>query len=136
MRQITAVAENPDDGSLWVIGFDAPTFDDFDFFFDDDPLFTTPMLDSFFSVGIWALGHLSRDLRDIGAGSDSESVRQATALFHRVMPDLESFNFSIQAAHGLAFSASDVWLPLIYGGGYVTILLISAIALFERRDLR
>jgi ABC-type transport system involved in multi-copper enzyme maturation permease subunit len=98
--------------------------------------FTTPILASFFSVGIWVLGHLSRDLRDIGASSDSESVRQATALFHRAMPDLESFNFSIQAAHGLAFAASDVWLPLVYGAGYVAILLIGAIGIFERRDLR
>lgn len=98
--------------------------------------FTTPMLASFFSAGIWMAGHLTRDLRDIGASSVSESVKQATAIFHRLMPDLESFNFSIQAAHGLAFTASDVWLPLVYGAGYVAILLVSAIAVFERRDLR
>jgi ABC-type transport system involved in multi-copper enzyme maturation permease subunit len=98
--------------------------------------FTTPMLASFFSAGIWMVGHLTRDLRDIGASSLSESVKQATAIFHRLMPDLESFNFSLQAAHGLAFAASDVWLPLVYGAGYVAILLVSAIAVFERRDLR
>jgi len=98
--------------------------------------FTTPMLASFFSVGIWALGHSTRELRDIGASSESVSIQQATALFHRVMPDLESFNFSIQAAHGLAFAASDVWLPVAYGLGYVGILLVAAVAIFERRDLR
>jgi ABC-type transport system involved in multi-copper enzyme maturation permease subunit len=98
--------------------------------------FTTPMLASFYSVGIWMVGHLTRDLRDIGARSVSESVQQATAVFHRVMPDLDSFNFSVQAAHGLAFTASDVWLPLVYGAGYVAILLVSAIAIFERRDFR
>jgi ABC-type transport system involved in multi-copper enzyme maturation permease subunit len=98
--------------------------------------FTTPMLASFFSAAIWMVGHLTRDLRDIGANSVSESVKQATAIVHRLMPDLESFNFSVQAAHGLAFTASDVWLPLVYGTGYVAILLVSAIAVFERRDLR
>jgi len=98
--------------------------------------FTTPLLASFFSVGIWAVGHLSRDLRDIGVSSDSESIRDATAIFHRVLPDLESFNFSIEATHGLAFGASDVWLPFLYGAGYVAILLISAVAIFERRDFR
>jgi len=98
--------------------------------------FTTPMLASFFSVGIWMLGHMSRDLRDIGASSPSESLQNATALFHRVVPDLESFNFSVEAAHGLAFGTSDVLLPLAYGIGYIAILLVSAIALFERRDLR
>jgi len=98
--------------------------------------FTTPMLASFFSVGIWTVGHLTRDLRDIGASSDSGSIQGATAIFHRVMPDLESFNFSVEAAHGLAFGASDVWLPLVYGAGYVAIVLISAVAIFERRDFR
>jgi ABC-type transport system involved in multi-copper enzyme maturation permease subunit len=98
--------------------------------------FTTPMLASFFSVGIWVLGHSTRDLRDLGAVSESESIRQATALFHRILPDLESFNFSIEAAHGLPFGASDVWLPVVYGLGYVGILLVSAVFVFDRRDLR
>ena len=44
IRQITSVAENPKGGSLWVLGFDAPTFNDDDTFNDNDPLFTTPML--------------------------------------------------------------------------------------------
>jgi ABC-type transport system involved in multi-copper enzyme maturation permease subunit len=98
--------------------------------------FTTPMLASFFSVGIWVLGHSTRDLRDIGATSDAESVRHTTALFHRILPDLESFNFSIEAAHGLPFGASDVWLPVAYGLGYIGIVLVSAVVVFDRRDLR
>lgn len=98
--------------------------------------FTTPMLASFFSVGIWVVGHLTRDLRDIGASSSTESVRQATHFFHRVMPDLETFNFSVGAARGLAFGAADFWLPLVYGLGYISMLLVLAIVVFDRRDFR
>jgi ABC-type transport system involved in multi-copper enzyme maturation permease subunit len=98
--------------------------------------FTTPMLASFFSSGVWLVGNLTRDLRDIGAGSDLESVRQATALLHRLLPDLESFDLSIEAAHGLALAPSDLWLPLLYGAGYATVVLVAAVALFERRDFR
>jgi ABC-type transport system involved in multi-copper enzyme maturation permease subunit len=98
--------------------------------------FTTPMLASFFSAGIWFVGHLTRNLRDIGANSELESVQHFTALLHRVLPDLESFNLTIEAAHQLPVSASDVWLPLLYGAGYVAILLVSSVALFERRDFR
>ena len=98
--------------------------------------FTTPMLASFFSGGLWFVGHLTRDLRDLGAASDLESVQRLTALLHRMLPDLESFNLSIEAAHGLPVVASDVWLPLLYGGGYVAILLVAATALFGRRDFR
>ena len=98
--------------------------------------FTTPLLASFFSCGIWIAGQLSRDLRDHGANSSSALVREATAWMHRILPDLESFNLSIQAAHGLPIAASDIWLPALYGAGYVAIILASATLIFERRDFR
>jgi ABC-type transport system involved in multi-copper enzyme maturation permease subunit len=98
--------------------------------------FTTPMLASFFSAGLWAVGHLTRELRDLGSRSELGAVRGATALLHRALPDLASFDLSVEAAHGLPIAASDVWLPLLYGAGYVAILLWCAIAIFERRDFR
>ena len=98
--------------------------------------FTTPMLASFFSGGLWFVGHMTRDLRDLGAASDLESVQRLTALLHRTLPDLESFNLSVEAAHGLPVVLSDVGLPLLYGAGYVAILLVAATALFGRRDFR
>ena len=98
--------------------------------------FSTPMLAAFFSSGLWLVGNLTRDLRDIGAGSELESVRTATVWLHRLLPDLESFNLSVEATHGLPISASDVWLPLVYAAGYIAIVLVGAVAVFERRDLR
>lgn len=98
--------------------------------------FTTPMLAAFFSTGLWFVGHLTRDLRDLGAAADLESVRRVTALLHRVLPDLESFNLTTQAAHGLPVAAGDVWLPVVYGVGWAMILLVLAVGLFERRDFR
>jgi ABC-type transport system involved in multi-copper enzyme maturation permease subunit len=98
--------------------------------------FTTPMLASFFTGGFWIVGNLTRNLRDLGAGSDLGAVRHLTALLHRVLPDLASFNLSLEAAHGLAITASDVWLPLCYGSGYVAIVLVCAVTVFERRDFR
>ena len=98
--------------------------------------FTTPLLASFFSCGIWLAGHLTRDLRDHGANSSNVLVREGTAWMHRVLPDLESFNLSIEAAHQLPIAASDIWFPALYGAGYVAIILASATLIFERRDFR
>ena len=98
--------------------------------------FTTPMLAALFTTGAWAIGQLTRDLRDIGANSDVPAVRDATALLHRILPDLESFNLSIQAAHQLPVPAADVVLPLLYGLGYAAIVLVGATFVFERRDFR
>ena len=96
--------------------------------------FTTPLLASFFSCGLWFAGHLTRDLRDHGANSSSALVREGTAWMHRILPDLESFNLSIEASHQLPVAASDIWFPALYGAGYVAIILASAAMIFGRRD--
>ncbi len=98
--------------------------------------FTTPMLAAFYTTGVYVVGHLTRDLRDLGANSSVESVQQLTAFLYRVLPDLESFNLTIHAVHGLPISASDLWLPLFYAGGYITLVLMLAMVIFERRDFR
>jgi ABC-type transport system involved in multi-copper enzyme maturation permease subunit len=98
--------------------------------------FTTPMLASFFSGGLWVVGNLTRDLRDIGAQSPVESVQTLTRTLHRVLPDLDAFNLSVEAAHGLPIMASDVWLAIAYGAGYSAVVLVAAVSLFERRDFR
>lgn len=98
--------------------------------------FTTPMLASYFSVGVWCVGHLTRNLRDLGATSDFGLVKSGTVFLHRTFPDLENFNLSLQAAHGLPVAASDVFLPMVYGAGYIVILLVVATSIFERRDFR
>ena len=98
--------------------------------------FTTPLLASLFAGGVWIAGNLTRNLREIGSDSGIEIVRQVTALLHRLLPDLASFNLSIEAAHGLPLAASDVWLPMLYGAAYVTLVLVFAVSIFERRDFK
>jgi ABC-type transport system involved in multi-copper enzyme maturation permease subunit len=98
--------------------------------------FTTPLLASLFSCGLFLAGHLSRDLRALGAQADQGWVRDVTAVLYRVLPDLQGFDLGIQAVHGLPIAASDVWLPLAYGVGYTGLLLLGAVAIFERRDFR
>ncbi len=98
--------------------------------------FTTPMLASFFTGGLWMVGNLTRSLRDLGAQSDIESMRVATAWLFRLLPDLKGFNLGIEAVHGLPVAASDVWLPLVYGAAYAAVVLVGAVAVFQRRDLR
>lgn len=98
--------------------------------------FTTPTLASLFGAGFYLVGHLTRDLRELGAQSGSLAAEQATALLHRVLPDLEAFNLSIEAVHGLPIPATDVWQPLLYGAFYCASLLLIASLVFERRDFR
>ena len=98
--------------------------------------FTTPMLSALFAGGFWLVGNLTRDLREIGSGSELAAVREVTAWLYRLLPDLASFDLTLEAAHGLPITAADVWLPLLYGVCYAAVVLVLAVAIFERRDFR
>ena len=98
--------------------------------------FTTPMLASLFTAGFYLVGHLTRDLRDIGGQSDVPMVQNLSALLHRVFPDLEAFNLTTQAIHGLDISLGQVLWPLLYGIAYMAMLLSFACVVFQRRDFR
>jgi ABC-type transport system involved in multi-copper enzyme maturation permease subunit len=98
--------------------------------------FTTPMLAAFFTTGFWAVGQLSRELRDLGAASGVPGLHALTALVYRVLPDMQSFDLAVETAHLLPLTASDVLLPVAYGFGYTTLVLLIAVAIIERRDFR
>lgn len=98
--------------------------------------FTTPLLAAFFTTGLWLVGGLTRELRDIGATSDSAWVEASTEWLHRLLPDLASFDIAIEAAHGLPVPTSQLLWALAYGAGYVALLLFIAVAIFQRRQFR
>ncbi|MED5262455.1 MAG: ABC transporter permease [Myxococcota bacterium] len=98
--------------------------------------FTTPLLSSLFSVGIYLAGNLSRDIRSLGFQSGDAIVEFAGQALYRALPDLQSFNLTVQAVHGLPISSLEIGLPVVYGVGYSVVLLMASALIFERRDLR
>lgn len=98
--------------------------------------FAAPLFASLYSVGIYLAGHLSRDLRDLGAASKSPAFKEFGAWAHRVLPDLEGFNLTTYAAHGIPVTAAEFWYPIFYAVGYSAIILIGAMLIFEKRDFR
>lgn len=98
--------------------------------------FTTPMLSSLFSVGIYVTGHLTRDIRSLAVQSGDAAIELASQTIYRALPDLEAFNLTIQVVHGLPISTLEIGLPVVYGIGYSVVLVMAASLIFERRDLR
>ena len=98
--------------------------------------FTTPLLSSLFSIGIYLSGHLSRDIRSLGFQSGDTAVEWMSQAIYRALPDLQSFNLTVQVVHGLPISSLEIGLPVVYGIGYSVVLLMAAALIFERRDLR
>lgn len=98
--------------------------------------FTTPMLAAVFTLGVYCIGHLTRDLVALGQSVDQASVRIAVAGLYQVLPDLDSFDLTTQAVHGLALTPGDVGWPMLYGAGYVFVVLSVATLVFRLRDLK
>jgi ABC-type transport system involved in multi-copper enzyme maturation permease subunit len=98
--------------------------------------FATPFLAASYSVGLYLVGHLTRDLRGLGAASDSATVQQVTAWIHRVFPDLSAFNRGIEAVHGLPIPPAELGFALLMGVAWCLGFLLVAVVVFERRDFR
>jgi len=98
--------------------------------------FTTPMLAALFTTGIYVVGHLTQNLYHLSAASADPGMQRLGIWLYRVLPDLELYNLSLQAVHGLPIPAGEIWLPVAYALGYASLLLVAASWLFERRDLR
>jgi len=98
--------------------------------------FSTPMLSALFTLGIWMAGHLSRDLYALGQQTQNPMLTSVATWLYRFLPDLEGFNLSIQAVHGLPITPEEVFLPILYAIGYAAALLFVAAAIFRRRDMK
>ena len=98
--------------------------------------FATPFLAACYSVGLYLVGHLTRDLRGLGAASDSAAVQQVTVWIHRIFPDLSALNRGIEAVHGLPIPLPEVGFALLMGTAWCLGFLLVAVMVFERRDFR
>lgn len=98
--------------------------------------FTTPMLAAFFTVGLWVIGHLTRDLQALGLQSDADGVSSMATFLFLVMPDFEVFNKTLEAVHGLPIPGSEIGLATLYALGYTACTLILAVMVFSRRDFK
>jgi len=98
--------------------------------------FTTPTLSAIFTLAIYVIGHLSRDLKVFGAKSELAWVRHLTKFLYYLMPNLENFNIKGMVVHNLTLPANFTLLSSLYGLLYTGILLLVAIAIFQQRDFR
>jgi ABC-type transport system involved in multi-copper enzyme maturation permease subunit len=98
--------------------------------------FATPFLAGCYSLGLYLVGHLTRDLRGLGASSSSELAREITLWLHRVLPDLDAFNRTIEAVHQLPIPPRDVLFAALMGVSWCLGFLLVAVLTFEQRDFR
>jgi ABC-type transport system involved in multi-copper enzyme maturation permease subunit len=98
--------------------------------------FATPFLAGCYSLGLYMIGHLTRDLYAIGQVSASPALKDFTLWVKRLMPDLDAFNRTIEAVHGLPIPPLEVAWSVLLGLSWIAGFLLVAVLAFERRDFR
>jgi Cu-processing system permease protein len=98
--------------------------------------FTTPTLSATFTLAIYVIGHLTDDLRTLGAKLGESLTKTVLDGLYYVLPNLEYFNVKGQAVNGLPIEPSYLVSAATYGIAYSAILLILACMIFQRRDFK
>lgn len=97
--------------------------------------FTSATLSAIFTLAVYAIGHLTTDLRTFGHKMDIIGRSILESMYY-VLPNLDRFNLKGQVTHELDVPASDLLLIVAYGTAYTALLLVLASAIFQRRDFR
>jgi ABC-type transport system involved in multi-copper enzyme maturation permease subunit len=98
--------------------------------------FASPMTASAYSLCIYVIGHFVDDLRLFGEASDDPTFKQVARVLYRVLPNLEVFNVRAEAVNGILIPAREVGWAAVYGVGYTLVVLVVAMAVFQRRDFK
>ena len=98
-------------------------------------VFTSSILATLLSFGVYLMGHLTRDLVELGKISKNASIQLFTESLYLVLPDLSRLNLRNEAVYGLLPSATELLTHAIYGLLYTVVLLSIAIIIFSRREL-
>lgn len=97
--------------------------------------FAPPIEAAIFTVGIWAIGHMSTGFAQLAARLPN-AVGHGIGLIYYVVPDLETFNIRAQVVHDLPVAPAYYAMAFIYAAAYTTAMLALSVLIFRRRDLK
>lgn len=99
-------------------------------------VFTSSVLATLLSFGIYLMGNLSQDLVAFGRLSQNPALLSLTRNLYLVLPDLSRLDLKNQAVYGLELLPSPMALisNACYGLLYTALVLAIAILIFSRRE--
>lgn len=97
-------------------------------------VFTSSILATLLSFGVYLMGHFSQDLVELGKLSENPSIERLTTGLYLVLPDLSRLNLKNDAVYGLLPSNGELLSHGLYGLLYTTLLLVIAITIFAQKE--
>jgi ABC-type transport system involved in multi-copper enzyme maturation permease subunit len=98
--------------------------------------FSSPMLSTMFTLGIYVAGFFSSDIREIGMVTHNPAMQATARAISYLLPNFRNFNVISAAAHGDAIPFTLIWQNTVYAALYVALVLMAASAVFSGRNLK
>lgn len=98
--------------------------------------FSSPMLSTLFTLGIYITGIFAGDIRDFGQLTRNRAMEAFTRVLYYLVPNFHNFNAIAAAGHGESVPWTLIWQNTVYAALYATVVLIAASAVFSRRNLK
>lgn len=96
--------------------------------------FSSTTLSAILSLGLYIIGHLTADLKNLAEKSESGVTSWIMSALYYLFPNLEALNIKGQAAVGIPVDFGYLLLATLYGMLYAAVLIAGACLVFQRRD--
>ena len=98
--------------------------------------FTTPLLSILFTAGLYISGLFVQEMRTFHSLTPKPALEAIMRRLSYLLPNFQNFDVMASAAHGRAVPAALILENTIYTVVYCAIVLLTAAAVFSRRDLK
>ena len=98
--------------------------------------FTTPLLSILFTAGLYISGLFVQEMRTFHSLTPQPVLEAITRWLSYILPNFQNFDVMASAAHGRAIPAALILENTIYAVVYCAIVLLTAAAVFSRRNLK
>lgn len=97
-------------------------------------VFTSSILATLFSFGIYLMGNSSQYLVELGKLSKNPSIESLTTNLYLVVPNLSRLDLKNDAVYGLLPNTNDLIVHGLYGLLYTVLLLVISMTIFAQKE--
>ncbi|HBT88626.1 ABC transporter permease subunit [Desulfobacter sp.] len=97
--------------------------------------FSSPFLSGMFTLAIFIIGHFTQDLRLLAKASEDTVFKALADGAYYILPNLERLNYKTRVVHDLVIPGQELGLSFVYAVSYIAVVLITAVFIFENKDI-
>jgi len=98
--------------------------------------FSSPLLATLLTLGLWVAGHFNADLRNFENVVDNPVAIAIARTAYYVLPNLAPFDVKAEVVYGMPIAMRALGFTLLYALVYITLLLTASVTIFRRRDFK